>query len=309
MVRHYDVDPPAILGRLFSAQHRLRKLPQVKVLHYKQCIDDLVEAATQHPKRLVDRRSAQSVFGRVLFAADAACPTIWPVFLELLSTVSTSWSKTWLRLGFQATDLLGHISWILQHENGAALTPRLVQPLEDGLPVYVTYTDASIRGDGRSGYGGYVWRHGSNEVLFFLGTWDPEMVAAAGLCINTLEGKACNIADELANRVASAAGVGLRYVYQIGDSQVYFDHVAGAGHARSTSLRKLYRQRSQSAQQYETISCTLAVPRAYNKPSDALANGDVASFEYLVKEQLGGHVQLTIWHVPEQLHSIANLCA
>ena len=131
-------------------------------------------------------------------------------------------------------------------------------------------------------------------------------LCVSGMDINELEGKACNIASELANQLADANGIGCRYVFQYGDSEVYFDAVAPHGRAQSDGLRFLCHEKSQSDQQYDVIPCTWAVRRHFNKPADSLSNADVQLFEQQILDLLGP-VDLIRIPVPSDLHSIDAL--
>ena len=300
--------PESILGRAIFVHERCRRLPAVKVAHYVQCIDDLIQSRTTG-RQLVRINELQSVMGRVLFSAAAGCPTVWPVFLTLISAVAAGWSSTWVRLHDKAVDILRHISWIIQNENGTALSPYVPRPVADGLPCIVTYTDASLKEDGQSGWGGWVWLHGSSTVHYFYGSWDPNLINSAEFEINSLEGKVCNMAEAIANDIGDTMQLGTRYVFQIGDSQVYFENVASAGHAKNSRLRQLHREKAEAAAKYDVISCTWAVRREYNQPADSLSNGEVEKFQAEIKELLGSHIQTLLVPTPAALSSLANLAA
>ena len=304
--RHDDEEPAPIIGRVFAVQDRQRRLPRIKVLQYTRHLDRVIAAARVHRRNLVRQDDTRSLFGRLMFAVEAGCVTMWTDFLKLLSSLSTSWSDTWVRLHPAAIEIMLEMRWKLNNENGAAFTPFVPAPLADGLPVVVTATDASLKTDFSAGYGGWIWLHGSTEVFYFFGAWDPDLVCVSSMDINELEGKACNIASELANQLADANGIGCRYVFQYGDSEVYFDAVAPHGRAQSDGLRFLCHEKSQSDQQYDVIPCTWAVRRHFNKPADSLSNADVQLFEQQILDLLGP-VDLIRIPVPSDLHSIDAL--
>ena len=303
---HDEADPEPIIGNIVSMADRERRLPPAKQLQYAAALDAVLAAATAHGKDMVPKKLVDSLMGRLVNAALCGCATLWPDFLGLVSSLAPSWSAHHVQVHQRARAILQQIRWKLMHENGCAFTPFEAKPTRDSFPVYVTYTDASLKLDGTAGYGGFIWRHGSAHVEYFFGRWDPELVAKGGLDINDLEAKVGNIASVLANEAADRDNVGCRYVVQIGDSSVWFDSVMPLGHPHSAGLRFLHREKSEQDRQFDVISCTLAVPRELNKPADSLSNGDVPLFESQLRELLG-HVSLTRLDVSESLCSVEAL--
>ena len=109
-VNYYDNDHwEAILGRVLHTRRRQTILPQAKVTRYSSNVDDVIAAAEAHRTHLVDKTSAQQLFGRLLFACDAGVPSIWRDFIALMSCVCSSWSSHWIQLEKEARDILQHI--------------------------------------------------------------------------------------------------------------------------------------------------------------------------------------------------------
>jgi len=288
-------DMPPILGREVSVAERMKRLSREKQQQYGANIDEIIAAAeaADNPKNLVTKEAMQQLLGRLLFGMMSGIPTMWPDFLVLLACLATNWSPRLLRLHAEARDILRHMQWRLHHENGTASTPYTLRPLQDGLPVWVTFTDAGLRGqDGhhtRAGYGGWIWLYGSDRIQYFHGEWDISAIDRGRVDINELETLAQEYAADL---VAEWMDGEEHYLYAIGDSGVHFGNVLSKDKMSSAGLRFLYRQRSDRAWLTRQLVCTLHVTREWNCPADSLANGVEQKFTAEIRELMGEGVTL-----------------
>jgi hypothetical protein len=317
-----------VLGRIMHTRNRETSLPPKKVKRYCDDIDKIVAAATAHPRRLVEKKTCEQAFGRLLFACDAGVPSVWPDFLSLISAVSGSWSQYWVQLTSEAQHLLLQAKWKLQNLNAACFTPYTPRPMSDGWPIVVCYTDASrkpltMEGD----YGGWIWLHGSRVVYFFSGWFSPEGVAAAD--INELETIAAEISASLAHHAvprmyggsvserdsdeeaddadSDRHGAQMHYLYSFGDSQVFFEHVMPGASANSHGLRFLYRRRAQADQQRPRITITTHVLRGKNVPADHLSNGLIEPFKVEIESVLGPGLTFVRLDVSAEMASLKSL--
>ena len=305
----YDAETwSPVLGRILNLRARTISLPPAKVARYSQDIDSVIDAAHAHPKRLVEKKSCERIFGRLVFACDSGVPTIWRDFLNLVSVVSRSWSQHWLQLTDTAEHLLRQAQWKLHHENASCFTAYTPRPTLDGWPIIVSYTDASRKLDTfEGGYGGWLWVHGvgSTEVFYFYGSWLPDEVEQVD--INDLETLVAEYAADLADNIAADlvrdrktrggsahdAESSMVYLAQFGDSQVHFDHVAPGSTANSHGLRFLYRQRAVKDQHRDRVTITQHVLRGRNQPADSLSNGQVEKFKIEMQSLLGPDLKFT----------------
>ena len=312
---------------------------------YSQNIDDVLDAAEAHKTYLVDKKLAQQLFGRLLFACDAGVPSIWRDFIALMSCVCSSWSETWVQLGEEARSLLQHIQFKLHKENGVAFTAYTPRPLEDGHPVIVTYTDASRKPEtSDAGYGGLLFKYPTDpaqpiKVFFFYGKFSA--YECDNTDINELESKTAGIAAALVEKVLIPEPVhvnsesqrdvtqvdvgnttndneriqceksltGLHYVVQFGDSAVFFEHVMPNASASSHGLRFLYRERATADASCKGTRLTIThhIERGLNQASDDLSNSKVAEFKLEIIRLLGPNIEFEQLHVSAEQASVCEL--
>ena len=87
VTNEFDTDDwHPVLGRVMNTRDRTISLPAVKVERYCRDIDAIIDEAEAHPKRLVKKNACERIFGRLLFACDSGVPTIWPDFLNIITT-------------------------------------------------------------------------------------------------------------------------------------------------------------------------------------------------------------------------------
>ena len=296
-----DVQDP-VLGVIIDIKARQRRLPDTKVKKYSEGVDDIIKVAGATRRRLVPKKQMQQVLGRLLFAMRAGVPTMWKDFLALLSMLASNWSDTYLRLHNEASDLLKHMQWRLNHENGTHLTPYTLRPGADGRPVIVGYSDAGLQGKWpdiqRAGYGGFAMLHRSQDLFFFHGTWNAATVRAGQIDINDAETMAAGYCADVADRVTDQLGNPRHYFYSIGDSAVHHAHQLVRDKATSAGLRWLYRQRAEKDAARARLTCTLHVTREFNACSDALAAGDIERFQREARFLLGPDVRMHEVAVP-----------
>eukprot|EP01050_Picozoa_sp_SAG11_P024529 SAG11_NODE_5247_length_1616_cov_7.811470_2_plen_157_part_00 len=83
-------------------------------------------------RRIRQHAESHEVLGRLLFSAmRASVPTMWKDFLALLSMLASNWSDTYLRLHNEASDLLKHMQWRLNHDSERhppGVTPYTLRP-------------------------------------------------------------------------------------------------------------------------------------------------------------------------------------
>jgi hypothetical protein len=304
----------AILGVIIDPANRERRLSPAKVAKYTANIDAIVALADSTRKRLVPKTDMQQILGRCIFAMQAGLPALRGDIQVLLSRLSGRWSRQFLCLGREAADMLRHIRWRLLHENGCALTPYRARPGEDGAVVLVSYTDAGLKGEWpvvtEAGFGGFVFEQYSNKIFYFHGKWDPQKVQDAHLDINDLESACATYSAEVADEVLVRLGKAdqQHYLYSIGDSSVFFAHVADRGRASSPGLRYIYRERTEAdSKRTLRTNCFLHVTRGWNRAADKLAGGQLTDFFREARWLLGESV--TFEQVQPASTSIDGLCA
>ena len=142
----------------------------------------------------------------------------------------------------------------------------------------------------KAGYGGFVFEQHTKHVFYFHGEWDAAAVEEAGLDINDMEAMGSAYSADICDQVLVKLGMQHEehYLYSIGDSAVFFAHVAENGRATSPGLRYIYRQRvEQERSRPLRTNCFLHLTREWNAPSDRLADGDVDGFARELRWLLG----------------------
>jgi hypothetical protein len=320
-VNTYDTETWApVLGRILDARGREIRLTAPKVDRYCNDIDAAIALAKSRDDCLVPKKTCEQLFGRLLFACECGVGSIWRDFLSMVSCVSSRWSTHWVQLDVEAQAILSLAKFKLRNMNGTAFTPYVLRPLQDTFPVVVSYTDASRKPVTMTGgYGGWIWLYGTKTVYYFHGVFSSFEIQNTD--INELETKAAAIAAELAMQVVpqvdadDGGGPVMSYLYQFGDSDVFFTHVMPGATASAHGLRFLYQQRATADQHLPRLTGTQHVKRGLNQAADYLSNGLVQKFQLEIQKMLGPSLEfIRLLVTPEQasmqdLIAWKNLCA
>jgi hypothetical protein len=284
---HAAIEFEAALGLELRCKDREILLPKKKVTAYVGGIDEMLEDASEHPKQLVARKKMERSVGRILFGCGPV-PTIWEDFLILIGLLIVQQTfETYVKFNDQLGRCLRRIRHKLLHANGRPTTSYQYRPGQDGLPVWVSKTDASRRVStffGAAGGWFYAWE--TNTIFFFSYLWKPEWVFECN--IGELEMKAAEICARLVADVVEQL-YGRRdqrhYLYAYGDNQAVSDSVLNGMHARKNGMRFLASQRTAHELELERLLASAHIARAANRPADALANMDIPAFVRLVRQE------------------------
>ena len=117
------------------------------------------------------------------------------------------------------------------------------------------------------------------------------------------------VADAASRSEAKDDGISATsYLIQLGDSEVFFDHVCVNASASSHGLRYLYRARAASdADGGRGAKLTHHVERGPNHASDDLSNAKEAEFKIEIAKLLGPGLKLIKLEVPHSLASMREL--
>jgi hypothetical protein len=273
------------LGLELRCKARQTRLPPSKVQDYAAGIGEMLSDAEQHPQRLVERPKVEKSVGRVLFASGPV-PTVWHDFLILIGLLLVQSSfEHYVRFNDRMVACWSSIRTKLQTQNGRPTTSYAYRPGCDGLPVWITRTDASRRTStffGAAGGWFHAWE--SDVVFFFCTRWPEDIVKATN--IGELELAAAEIAARLVTDVQVALGCPTAgYLYQYGDNSACFDSVLNGMHARKDGMRFLTARRASQEMALERLLASAFIPREANRPADALANMDVPAFVRLIRAE------------------------
>jgi hypothetical protein len=284
---HAAIEFEASLGQELRCKQRRLLLPQSKVVKYVGGIDEMLADARVHPAQLVAKTKTERSVGRILFACGPV-PTVWADFLILIGLLLVQQSfLSYVKFNDPLRRVLESIKRKLLTENGRPTTSYHFRPGMDGLPVWVSKTDASRRVStffGAAGGWFYAWE--TNTVFFFCYLWPPATVEECN--IGELEMKAAEIGGQLVADV-NAALYGRRdqrhYLFSYGDNQAVFESVLNGMHARKNGMRFLAAQRASQEMRLERLLAAAHIVRTANRPADALANMDILSFVRLVRHE------------------------
>ena len=283
----------AAVGVEIRARLRQCVLPANKVVRYTEGVEEIERHAATHPQHLIPRDLVETAIGRAVHACDPI-PDMWIVLIALLALFTDQSSfKHWIRGGSEMMELFARMKSVLREQNGRPLASYHPRPGADGLPVLITFSDASRRvGTYFGAAGGWFYLRETNVIFFFCWLWPPAMVEQCN--IGELETKAAEITARLADDVVTGL---LRhfskyYMYQFGDNEGAFGHALNSFHSRKKGMRWLTHQRAILERQCQRLLETVHCLRTQNKLADALANMDVAVFlERIQKLHPGARVQ------------------
>jgi hypothetical protein len=272
-----------IVGFVLDAKAREHRLPEVKRAKYASGID-AVCAKAEANSGWVPRELTDTLFGQLVHAADPY-PAMWQDLLPLCSLLIRKDGMESTRVPAAARDRLRNLKVTLTTAAGRPLTSYRYQPGGDGLPVWVTYTDASRNTESFFGAaGGWFRKWGCNRIFFFCREWPPAEVAKSN--ITEMEMLGTDVAAYLTQAVQSAEERGnLQYLLQYGDNQSVSEHVLNSLHARSAGMRFLASRRYGTELRAKRLLSSCHVYREWNSPADALANMDIGCFMRLILRQ------------------------
>eukprot|EP01049_Picozoa_sp_SAG25_P003680 SAG25_NODE_215_length_11684_cov_261.443677_9_plen_935_part_00 len=296
----------AIIGWDLDVQRRQRTLPQVKVERYCALIDEQLERAHRHPKHLVEEAEFLSLMGKIGHAVDAV-PTLWDDFIVIFEAYNEQRFQCNVRITRRIREHLAEAKYKMQHENGVPFTSYELRPGADGLPVWVSWTDASRKtGSFFGAAGGWFHLWETQTVFFFTHTWPAAHVEA--LSIGELEMVASDIAAELQFQVHHCMGGRdvQHYLLQYGDNSAVFNDILNNMRASACGMRFLARRRARSERARKRLLSTAHVRREFNSAADALANADIPAFIALLRQQMPS-AELVQLQVPVDTADLAAL--
>ena len=297
--------PPTVGFELRAAERRM-ELPEAKIAKYEQAAVALCAAAEQHPRALVLSVRLERVIGQLLHASDVYIE-MWIFFMELISSIGADLQlATHTVLSKSARHALRNMMRIMRTSVGRPFTPYVLRPGADGLPVWLTWTDAGRNTRTFEGaIGGYFHLYGVEDVFFFAEPLPVWLVKMAD--ITRMEQHGADVAAALQAQVSKRwAQPGTRdepaqYLVQTGDSQSVFRFVLNTMRARSRGMRPIIATRWQAEKALRRLVSGVWVPRELNRPADALANLDVAKFVQLMRLQYSDSVRFCRLRVPEHV--------
>jgi hypothetical protein len=299
-----QLEIPPVVGVELIVHERRVVLPQKKVIKYEQTVRDICDAAEQHRHSLVLTEEFEHCVGQLIHAADIYIE-MWRFFMEMLGRVSSNRLESHMRLGRAARHLLREMSRVMSTGRGRPSTPYTPAPGTDGLPVWLTWSDASRNTKtffGAAGAFFHLW--GSEDVYFVAEQWPEWLVMTAD--ITQLEMQAADIAAEMCRRVAegtrqTAIAAGREpssYLIQIGDSQSVFRTVLNTFRARSPGMRPLVADRWAVEKQQDRLVCGVWTERLNNAAADSLANLDLLKFVEHMRRRYTSDLRLCRLSVP-----------
>ena len=263
-----------IVGLILKLKERRLILPMAG-------IDAIVQMAKTHPQFMVVSDMVDTLLGQLIHATEAY-PELWQWFMLLIVQLSTGRRRTRTVMLPSTQDLLLKIKHTMQTSPGRPLTSYRRTPGADGLPVWVSYTDASRNTKTYFGaVGGWFYAWDSPVVFFFCKEWSTAEVERSN--IGDMELAGANVAAVLQSQVAKCHhSHGLQYLFQYGDNEAVFKHVLNSTQARSSGMRTLTAARVRHEESVQRLLGACHIMREFNTAADALANMDVELFEYLV---------------------------
>ena len=133
---------PATVGCELVVPQRRMELPQAKRQKYERLANELCADAVSHPRALVESVKLERVIGQLLHAADFYIE-MWIFFLELIYSIGSDMQlATRTVLSKAARHCIREMVRIMQTGEGRPFTPYRLRPGGDGLPVWMTRTDA-----------------------------------------------------------------------------------------------------------------------------------------------------------------------
>jgi hypothetical protein len=246
-----QLEIPATVGVELDPVARRMALPVAKMGKYEAAAMELCAVAEQHPRSLVPVVEMERVVGQLLHAADIHIE-MWMFFMELICSIRWAGQpEKHTLLSKSARHCLREMIRIMRTTPGRPLTPYRLRPGADGLPVWLTRTDAGRNTRTFAGaIGGYFHRWDCEDVFFFAERLPEWLVQATD--VTQLELHAADVAAELQAAVSRQGGRGgggqgpAQYLVQTGDSQSVFRFVLNTMRARSPGMRPLVATRWQA---------------------------------------------------------------
>lgn len=248
----------------------------------------------------------ERVIGQLLHAADVYIE-MWVFFLELIYSVGSDLQlATHTVLSKSARHCIRRLVQIMTSSVGRPFTPYKLRPGSDGLPVWLSRSDAGRNTRTFEGaVGGYFHLYGSEDIFFFAEPMPQWVVEQAD--ITQLEQHAADVVAELQALVSKtviecrSANEPVEYLIQTGDSQSVFRFVLNTMRARSPGMRPLVARRWQAEKSKRRLLTGVWVPREQNRPADALANLDLALFVRLMQREFSPTVRFCRLVVPDKV--------
>ena len=265
-----------IVGFVLDAKARKHRLPEVKIKKYAEGIDTVCAKASAS-QGWVPRALMDTLFGQLVHAADPY-PAMWQDLLPLCSLLVRKEGMEATRVTKAAVERLENVKVTLTTSAGRPLTSYRYKPGQDGLPIWVTYTDASRNTETFFGAaGGWFRKWGCDHIFFFCREWPPAEVSKSN--ITEMEMLGTDVAAFLTQAVQSPGEQQqLQYLFQYGDNQSVSEHVLNSLHARSPGMRFLASRRYGTELRARRLLSSCHVYRDWNSAADALANMDIGCF-------------------------------
>ena len=297
---------PPTVGLELRATERRIALPASKMDKYEKLATELCADAERHPRALVESVKVERLIGQLLHAADVYIE-MWVFFLELVYSIGSDLQlATHTVLSKASRHCIRRLVQIMRSSNGRPFTPYKLRPGVDGLPVWLSRTDAGRNTRTFEGaVGGYFHLYGSADIFFFAEPL-PQWLVELGN-ITQLEQHAADIAAALQVVVSRQliqqreSSSPTEYLVQTGDSQSVFRFVLNTMRARSRGMRPLVAKRWQAEKSSSRLLTGVWVPREQNRPADALANLDLARFVQLMEREFPSTVRFCRLAVPDRV--------
>ena len=244
--------------------------------------------------------------GQYLHAADIYIE-MWMFFMELIGCIGADMQlMVHTVLPKAGRHALREMTRIMMGSDGRPMTPYSLRPGGDGLPVWLTWTDAGRNTKTFAGaVGGYFHLYDSDDVFFFAEALPPWLVQRAN--ISQLEQHAADVAAAMQAVVSrqwrqqGTRAEPAHYLVQTGDSQSVFRFVLNTMRARSRGMRPLAATRWQAEKALRRLVSGVWVPRERNAAADALANLDIGQFVQLMQLQYPATVRFCRLQVPDKV--------
>ena len=274
----------AIVGFDIFVASRDTKLPPAKVDKYGRKIDEVVKLAETHPRALVINEGMfDTLIGQLVHSSEVI-PSLWQKFIELMVIIRNCRGPVYTRCPPAARRVLKQVKSCIVENLGIPLTPYSRRPGYDGLPVWVSYTDASRNTRTFFGaQGGYFWSWNHNVIFFFCRQWEHSEVQRSN--IGELEFAAANTAASLQAAVMESLydqNNAMHYLLQYGDNSAVFDYTLNNLSSNRDGMRILCVNRVSDERRVQRLLSACHIPRTHNTWADALANMDVTLFVRLV---------------------------
>ena len=215
-----------IVGFDIHVAQRKTQLPPQKSQRYIDKVDEVTASAIAHPRELVRNEGLfDTLIGQMVHSSEVI-PDLWQYFIELMAVLRDCRGPEYTRCPQAARRILWQMQECLRTNQGISLTPYSRRPGFDGLPVWLSFTDASRNTRTFFGaQGGFFWHWQHPVVFFFCRQWDPEEVQRSN--IGELEFAAANTAAWLQSEVMSSLfqqDGSMHYLFQYGDNSAVFDY-------------------------------------------------------------------------------------